>query len=290
VEKAIAHLKGALALDPGFALAWAELARAYSTAASQGWIPVAQGYGQARDAVERALAVEPDLAEGHARMGWIRMNHDWDWRGAEASFARALAVAPGNVSVLLGAGALAFNLGRLDQAIGLYHHALERDPLCGATYNNLGVALLAADRFAEAEEGFRRSLELAPQRGSVRALTALALLAQGRGKEALAEAEREPDEALRLWALAIVHHGIGRGHEADAALQETIERFANAMAVQIAEVHGARAEVDAALAWLERAYAQRDDGLAEIKTSPRFRSLHGDPRWGAFLRKMGLDR
>jgi len=206
----------------------------------------------------------------------------------EASFTRALAVAPGNISVLLGAGALAFNLGRLDRAIGLYHRALERDPLCGATYNNLGVALLAADRFAEAEERFRRSLELAPQRGSVRALTALALLAQGRGEEALAEAEREPDEALRFWALAIVHHATGRGREADAALQETIERFSDTMAVQIAEVFGARAEVDAAFAWLERAYAQRDDGLAEIKTSPRFRSLHGDPRWGAFLRKMGF--
>ena len=60
-------------------------------------------------------------------------------------------------------------------------------------------------------------------------------------------------------------------------------------AYQIAEVHAARNAADDAFAWLERAYAQRDGGLADVKVSPRLRSLHGDPRWGAFLKKMGLD-
>lgn len=54
-------------------------------------------------------------------------------------------------------------------------------------------------------------------------------------------------------------------------------------------MHGARDEADAAFEWLERAYAQRDSGLAWLRTSLYFRSLHDDPRWGGFLKKMGLE-
>ena len=98
--KAIGYLKQALELDPAFALAWARAGRAYSTEAGHGWAPVAEGYARAREAVARALALEPDLAEAHAQMGWIQMTHDWDWRGAEASYRRALELAPGNAAVL----------------------------------------------------------------------------------------------------------------------------------------------------------------------------------------------
>ena len=105
--KGIGYLKEALALEPEFALAWAELGRAYATEADWGWASPAEGYGRAREPVARALALEPDLAEGHAGMGHLQMAHDWDWRGAEASFRRALELAPGNALVLHQAGVLA---------------------------------------------------------------------------------------------------------------------------------------------------------------------------------------
>ena len=73
---------------------------------------------------------------------------------------------------------------------------------------------------------------------------------------------REPEEAFRLWALAIVHHALGRATESDEALRELIEKYAEDGAYQIAEVHAVRGEADAAFEWLERAYAQRDSGLA----------------------------
>ena len=78
--KGIAYLKEALALDPAFALAWVELGLAYATETERGWAPAGEGYGRARESLGRALALEPDLAEGHAGMGWIQMVHDWDWR------------------------------------------------------------------------------------------------------------------------------------------------------------------------------------------------------------------
>jgi tetratricopeptide (TPR) repeat protein len=141
----------------------------------------------------------------------------------------------------------------------------------------------------EAEAAYRKVLELAPQRSSTPSGISLVLLALDRGEEALAEALREPEEVYRLWALAIVRHDLGRGAESDEALRELIEKYADGGAYQIAEVHAARGEADAAFEWLDRAYAQRDGGLAEMKPSTRLRSLHGDPRWGAFLRKMGLE-
>ncbi|MDE2359794.1 MAG: TIR domain-containing protein [Betaproteobacteria bacterium] len=286
--KAIGYLKQALALDPDFALAWAELGRAYGNEAGSGWAPVAEGHARARKTVARALALEPDLAEAHAQMGFIQMQQDWDWRGAEVSMHRALELAPGDAVMLRGAGMLAMNLGRLDEAIALYHQALAQDPLSAAAYHNLGLALYAADRLAEAEAALGQVLELAPQQPIARALLSLVLLAQGRGEEALAEVLREPEELARLWASAVIHHTAGRREESEAALEALIAKYQVEAACQVAEVYAMRGQADRAVDWLERAYVQRDAGLAEMKPDPLFRSLHTDPRWGTFLRKMGL--
>jgi serine/threonine protein kinase/lipoprotein NlpI len=287
--KAIGYLKEALGRDPEFALAWAELSRAYVRGVDMGWSPVEEGYSRAREAVERALSLDPDLAQGHAWLGLIRMHYDWDFRGAEASFGRALELAPGSAAVLRGAGGLARNLGRLEEAIDLYRRALEQDPLSPSSCNNLGLVLAGMGRFMEAESAYRKALELAPQSVATRGNLSVTLLALGRGEEALKEALREPDEALQLWALAIIYHSLGHPRESNVALEELIEKDSENSAFQIAEVYGARGEMDHAFEWLERAYEQRDGGLAEMKVSPRLRSLHGDPRWGAFLKKMGLE-
>jgi eukaryotic-like serine/threonine-protein kinase len=288
-SKAIGYLGQALERDPEFALAWSELGRAHWREAGLGWTPQLEGYVRAREAVERSLKMEPDLPEGHARLGTIQMDLDWDWRGAEASFARALDLTPGNLTVLSAAARFAYFMGRIDEAILLACRAIEQDPLNGIGYNNLGAYFHAASRFEEAEQALRKALELAPQRIRTNALLALTALAQGRGDEAVAVAQLEPEEAYRLWALVIVHDAIGQGPESDAALRMLIEKYADDSAYQIAGVHAARNEADDAFAWLERAYTQRDTGLTGVKVEPWFRSLHGDPRWGAFLMKMGLD-
>ena len=288
--KAIGYLQQALDLDPAFALAWAELGGAYSGEAGSGWAPVIEGYARAREAVARALALEPELAEAHAQMGWIQMAHDWDWRGAEVSYRRALELAPGNALVLRRAGVLAMILGRLDEAIVLARQAVEQNPLSAGAYGTLGNSLHAADRLAEAEAeaAYRQALELAPQRTATRASLALVLLAQGRGEEALAEVLREPEEWARLCASAIIHHAAGRGDASEAALQALIAKYQVEAAYQVAMVYAMRGQADRAFDWLERAYVQRDSGLGKMKTDPPFRSLHADPRWDAFLHKMGL--
>jgi TolB-like protein/Tfp pilus assembly protein PilF len=286
--KGIGYLQEALALEPEFALAWAELGRAYASEANWGWAPAAEGYKRAREAVARALALEPDLAEGHAGMGWIQMSHDWDWRSAEASYRRALELAPGNALILHQASWLAASMGRLEEAIGLARRAVEQDPLSASAYTFFGTTLWVADRLADAVAALRKALELAPQRAITRASLSIGLLALGRAEEALAEALREPEEWERLWALAIIHHAAGRGAESNEAAWKLAAKYANDAAYQVGEVYAARGQADLAFEWLERAHAQRDPGLAWTKMDPFLRSLHADPRWDAFLRKMGL--
>jgi len=286
---AIGYLKEALGRDPEFALAWVQLGTAYSHEAGLGWAPVAEGYGRAREAVERALSLDPDIPEGHAILGWIRMHYGWDFRGAQTSFSRALELAPGNAEALWRAGFLAMGLGQLEQALDLSRRALEQDPLNAGAYNQLGFALEAMDRFVEGETAYRKALELVPQRAVTRAALSVTLLALGRGEEALAEARHEPAAMFRLRALAMIHHGLGHVAESEVALQECIAKYSDEAAVQIAEVCAVRGEADRAFEWLERAYTQQDPGLTHTKISPPLRSLHGDPRWGAFLKKMGLE-
>jgi TolB-like protein len=288
IAKGIGYLQEALVLDPGFALAWAALGDAYSIPTGVSWAQGTQRYGRAREAVARALVLEPDLAEGHEAMGWIQFVHDWDWRGAEASLRRALELAPGNAVALRRSAVLAGSLDRLDEAIALGRRALEQDPLSNLAYHNLGVYLHASGRLAEADAAYRKALELAPQRMATRANLALNLLAEGRGEVALAEALREPDSMSRLYALAIIHQAGGRRAESDVALQELIANHGSGFAYPVAVVYAARGAADLAFEWLERAYGQRDPGLFGVKPDPPLRSLHADPRWEAFLRKMGL--
>src|SRR6516225_4358918 len=215
--KSIAYLKEALARDPGFAIAWAELGAMYTREAGRSWAPVLEGYGRAREAVMRALALEPELAEGHVMLGNIQMTNDWDWRGAEASCRRALALAPGSVLVLRGAAAVIGRLGHLDEAIELCKRALAQDLLSAGAYWSLATNLDISRRLIEAEAAYRKALELAPQRTATHAHLALNLLAQGRGEEALTEVQQEPEEWERMLAQAIIHDAAGRHAESEAA-------------------------------------------------------------------------
>jgi TolB-like protein/Tfp pilus assembly protein PilF len=287
--RGIGYLEKALEVDPGYALAWAKLGHAYSRQGTWGWAPRLESFQRARDAVKRALSLDPDLVEGHAMMGWIQMTHDWDWHGAEASLGRALELEPRNALVLRWAGVLAGRLGRSEEAIGLYRRALEQDPLCAAAYLNLGIMLHAAGRLTEAEEALRMAVELNPGGVADHGYLSLDLLEQGRNEEALAEAVREPDEPFRLFVLAIVHHETGHRAESDEMLRRLIEGYPEHAPGMIAAVYAVRGEADEAFEWLERAYSLRDSELAEIHHVSFFRSLHGDPRWGAFLKTMGFE-
>jgi cytochrome c-type biogenesis protein CcmH/NrfG len=185
-------------LDPEYALAWAALAYAQTVEAGTGWIPYEEGYGRASEAAERALALEPNLAEGHAALGHVRMGHDWDWPGADASMRRALELAPGNADVVLAAAGVAGNVGHLDESIALCRRAIALDPLNVRGHRYLGVFSLFAGFLEQAEATLKEALELNPLGGMTYMSLGQVYLAQGRFPEALAAFEKESHDGSRL--------------------------------------------------------------------------------------------
>jgi len=288
MARGIACLERALELEPGYALAWALLSRARTIEAGWAWVPAAEGYDRARAAAEKALALEPDLPEAHVALGGVRMVHAWDWAGAAASLDRALELAPGNADVVRAAAILAGVRGRLEEAIALDRRAVELDPVSVPPLRNLAYHCLAAGHLDEAEEAIVKLLERNPQSNYAHYLLGFVHLARGRAAEALAAFRREPGEAARIQGMALAHHAAGRAAESDAALGEVIARWGGDSAYQIAQAFAYRGDPDRAFVWLERAYADRDPGLTDMKSDRLLGNLHSDPRWPPFLEKMRL--
>ncbi len=287
MEMSIAYFERALKLDAGYAPAWLGLAGTRTRQADSVFIPVDEGYRLARRDVEKALALDPSLADAHAILGWIRRTYDWDWPGAHAAFKRALELEPGNATVVRGAAMMASPLGRFEEALALDRRSVELDPLSVRTHVNSALHSLALRRLDEAEAALRRARDLGPDFPTLHLVTGRIFLARSMPEAALREMEQEKDPFWRLQGMALAYHALGRRKEADAALAELREKH-EADTFQIAEVYAFRGEVDEAFEWLERAYAQRDGGLADIKGDELLESLESDPRYKALLEKLRL--
>ena len=270
-DKAIGLFKQALAIEPNFALAWAGLSRVYQTQAGFGFAPIGEGYENGRAAAQHALALAPDSAEGYIELGHIQEAHDWDWPAAEASFRRALDLAPGDAHALRSAAGLMRILGRLDEALELIRKAIALDPLSARTHRQAAMNYLMAERLDDAAASFQLALDLNPSGGLHHAFLAITRLLQGRPDEGLILAQSESHDVFRNVAFAMIHHTLGRPVESEAALQALIDGFGWTAAYQVAEVYAYRNEVEKAFEWLERAYAQRDPGVVYTSTDKLLR-------------------
>jgi eukaryotic-like serine/threonine-protein kinase len=288
LEKATEYYERAIKLDPGFALAWVGLSEVLGLETDSGYLPIEEGYRKTRDAAERALGLDPNLPEAHAAMGFIKMNYDWDWAGADAAFQRALALDAGNVTTIRDAARLSAALGRFDEALALERRAVELDPLNTAVHFAHCLIADYAGKLDEAVSACKKTLEINPARPLAHAFLARINLAQSHPQDAIAASEREPEEWAHLQGLALAYHALGRSKDSDAALAELIVKYATTSVYQIAEVYAFRGETDHAFEWLERAYASRDGGLAQLKGDPLLKSIERDPRYAAFLKKMHL--
>jgi TolB-like protein/DNA-binding winged helix-turn-helix (wHTH) protein/Tfp pilus assembly protein PilF len=285
LDKATHDLEQAVKLDPGYALAWTSLAQAWRLQVIWGYVPNDEGFQKAGEAVERAIALDPNLAEAHAQMGWIRLNRDWDWVGADASFRRALALDPGNSAVLNDAANMAAFLGRFDEALKLGSRAVELDPRNALSRRSLGQICYWAGRQDEAVEQLKRALELDPNSPEAHWKLGLVYLTQGHAEEALAEMEQEPLIPVRLQGRAIVYHAMGRRAESDSALAELVAKYPEGR-YTTAEAYGFRGETNRAFNWLEQAYAHNDGSLREIAIDPLLKSLRGDARYTSLLKTL----
>jgi adenylate cyclase len=292
VGEALAAYQHAVELDPGFALAWAGLAdthswfSAFSTAGGQKSFDA--HLASAKDAVGRALAIEPNLPEGLFARATIQTNFDFDWNGAAQTVSKALALAPADPKIVIAAANLEIARGNMDRALELFRKAVDLDPVNPTARSFLAFNLAVTKHFAEAHAEFPRVVELNPAAPWAHAGLGLSYLLENKFEEAAIAAQGDAGEWARLLIVACARWGQKRIPESDAALAELTANDSETAAYQIAEVYAYRNDKNRAFEWLERARRQRDPGLASLRKDPLLTNLQADPRWNAFLRTMGL--
>ncbi len=288
LEKALASADQAIKLDANYAPAWALRASVLNTMAAVALIGYPDAFRQAREAAERAIALDPGLASGYLALALVQMYNDWDWDAAQASLKRGADLEPGNAEVLRDRGQLSRFEGRLDEAVDYYRQSIALDPLQSNSYLVLGNLLHEAGRNEEATAALRKALELNPQAAYAHFIQGEVLLAMGQPQAALSEMEQEPTDWAKVTGEALAYYALGRRHESDAALARLIATYANDSAFQVAQVYAYRGETDKAFEWLDHAYQQRDAGMPEVKIDPLLKNLRHDPRYAALLKKMRL--
>jgi TolB-like protein/DNA-binding winged helix-turn-helix (wHTH) protein len=286
-DEAVSDFKRALEIDPTFAEASGVLAGSIVYGVEVGYIPAGVGIEQARRAAEHSIELDPNGVVGYGILGDINTFFDWDWTAAERNLKHAVALTPNNPRALQGAAIYSLTMGHSDDALNLITAARELDPLDPGNYYWLGIVQLRRDRLPEAEAAIRRCLEIAPDYIFAPYALGVTLLARGQPQAALAAFLNEPSEAARIRGSAMAYFALGRKADSDAALAFRFKEYAIYPFVN-AEVYAFRGESDEAFKWLERAFAQKDVYLYTVKFSQSLRSLEGDPRFKAFLKKMNL--
>ena len=291
-REALAAYQHAVELDPRFARAWAGVARTHTWIAgfaTEGGQKAFDAHlASARDAVARALAIEPDLPDALYARAWIETNFDFNWSAATQTVSKAMALAPADPNVLIAAANLETALGNTDRAIEIYGKAVELDPVNAQSRSFLAFGLANTKRFADARAEYARVIELNSSAPWAHAGLGLAYLLENKFEEAATAAQADAGDWCRLLIVSCARWGQKRVAESDAALAELTKNDSETAAYQIAEVYAYRGDKDKAFEWLERARRQRDPGLGNLRRDPLLENLHNDPRWNAFLHTMGL--
>jgi eukaryotic-like serine/threonine-protein kinase len=284
-ERAVAAYRQAIMLDPNYAAAYAGLSFAETAIANS--TQDAARFALARDAVEKALELAPQLSDAYRARALYRLE-TLDFAGARADAEKTLTLAPGESSVqsLYGVQIAAF--GRIPQAITAMNKAIELDPLSGFAWSYVGLFETVNRNYTAARRALERAVVINPSNDSFHFLLGQLNLLQGRLAEARTEFSKQSSEPNRLLGDALVEHASGHGKESDRALQVLIAKNAADSAYQIGDAYAFRGETDKAFEWLNRAYAQRDSGLTGIAYDPLLLALKPDPRYAALLKKLDL--
>jgi TolB-like protein len=291
VEAALAAFQRAVALDPGYANAWAGVANQQGSMTDFQDTPALRQamIDQAEATAGKAIALAPDLPDGYSVRGAIRLRLQWHWAEGLADFARAIELDPNRALTLNGYSAALAVQGRSEEAIAVARKSTQLDPLSDEAWTQLGRVLMGQHRDAEAREALQRALVLNPQQNWANFMMGNLLLAQRQPEQAMSYYERAPDQ-FRTTGTAMAEFSRGNEAASKAALAKLETQYVIGFAFQIAQVHAWRGEKDAAFEWLERCYDLHDAGMARLRYDPAMDPLRSDPRFAALVAKMGFPK
>ncbi|MGB8583800.1 MAG: hypothetical protein WCD47_23500 [Candidatus Sulfotelmatobacter sp.] len=295
LHKSVASFQQAITSDPGYAPAYSGLAEAYAMLGFRGGFPSKDALSAARKAALKAIELDNSLAEPHASLAFIEETYDWNWPAAEREYKLALELNPGYAQAHNWyAGYLTYT-GRFNEGIAEAIRARELDPLSLPLNNALAGRLLAGGRYDEALRQVQRTLELDDHFAPAHQTLGWIYLHSGKQNEAI----REFQDALELSGaadtdiqldLGFAYAISGRREESRRILVklEHMHKQGLAPSASVAILFGALSDSDEAFAWLEKACEERDPQLTYLKSGRRFEPLREDPRFGQFVRRVGL--
>ena len=290
---AVRLLESAVGRDPGFARAWAGLADAYLAAPVYAGASPRESWPRARDAIQRALAIDPGLAEAHTSLAYGTMLYEWDWASAEASFRRAIELNPSYAPAHHWYADFLAGRGRLEESLREMTRAHELDPLSPIVGAETAWVLALLRRGDEAIAHIDELLRADPGFAHAHVVRGLVLQSIGDHRSAIA-AHRTALEtgghyAFSFAALIYAHAASGERGEARrllASLEERARRE-HVPAFAFALAHTGLGDLEQAFAWLERGIEDKDELLAENFLDPLFDPLRADQRYERVLAQLG---
>jgi serine/threonine-protein kinase len=280
----------ALRLDPRFAKAYvakalAEVVFASNAAATS---VAREGFESALAAVQKAVALAPELGEAHSALGFVLDVGFQKYSAAAAEHERALALAPGNSRVLLMSARFLSEIGRSEAAITNAERAVALDPINAGAYRLLGLIMIYTHHYREAVAAYDHALSINTQAVQSTANRGLALLALGEFAAAQQSCATPPLDWLSHMCLAIALHKLERATDAQAEMRALQASGAdeNDLAYQFAQVYAQWGDRDQALNWVETAYRVHDPGLLQLKVDFLMDPIRREPRFASILAKM----
>jgi TolB-like protein/Flp pilus assembly protein TadD len=284
---ALAEYAEAIRLDPNYALAYATRSLALlDFVYSWGSITARrQSAETARIDAVQAIALAPGLGVAHAALAKF-LQYSLDYPRATEEFERALALAPGNATVLNEYSLHAAYMGRSNAAIDIARKGVALDPINLLSHRALGDALYFAHRYNEAIAAYQDGIAVDPGPAESYARRGLAYYLLGSYQMSQSACEMKPANWESWFCLALIFDKRGQRLESDAQIKRMTGFSGDSLAYQYAEIYAQRGDRDRALEWLETAMRLRDPGFRRLKTDPLMDPLRKEPRFEALEREL----
>jgi TolB-like protein/Tfp pilus assembly protein PilF len=288
---AIRAFEEAATLDPGFARAYSGLSDTYTLLSRSVYATGAPDdvMARARKTAERAIALDPLLAEAHTSLASVYHRFDWDWANAEREFRRAIEIRPSYAQAHQWLSLLLAEQGRLDEARLAARRATALDPLSAAVWRTTGLVEYFARDFVRAEQHQRRALDLDPGSAVTRIMLAWALVKSGKSAEALQVTEQiPPDGPQDIDVRATIGYAAATAGEVERARRIQKELLARQVppSLGVVRLHGGLGDQQALLRSVERAISEKHDLVTGLNVDPTFDIIRKEPRFVALLKQL----
>ncbi len=296
LQRAVEYFTRAVQLEPNYAQGHAALASAVVLLPEYARVAPKVCYDKAEAEAKTALRIDPTLAEAHAVLGLVRTEYEWDWRGAEQEFQRAIELNP-NYPTTHHWYAILFRVqGQLGASLSEFKRARELDPLSTIISYNIAAIFYDMRDYDNAIVQLKRTLEIDNDFVSAYDLMGLVYVARGQFDQALTSLQTAAKMLSKgapdvKYSLGYCLARMGRKKEAFSILHDLLERSKNGYSVSsdIALVYEGLGETDRAFEWLQIASDERNPTFVlTLKCDPRWDALRPDPRFFALMRNMGL--